>query len=394
MPVAGRDLRQQREDGVAEVARPRDQLPGLTGDEPVRLRVVDLAAGDRLDERDQVGRIHLVVGRHHADDVEPFLERALVAGDDRGADAAVPLARDELDARIGRRADGLGRPVGGGVVDDEDPVDELGDAGQRRSDQPLLVVGGDDDRDALPVDHGSGGSGAAGEERIGEERRRAAEQEPEQGADQGAVAAAARRRLDRGRRLDDLCLLDVLGERELLLHVRLEVEQLAAPRLGVVERADEDELVERGEPRLVRPPPRAARSAARACSAAPGSSSSWSLKALIFVSTYFAEVRSITSFASASAAFSALPGWAATTLIVTSGAPVGLAPGPEAPTIAEVTLPRSARTRRPDAREAASSAASERTISETARAFVRKLCTGAPPFGENGWPIATSVSAS
>ena len=50
-------------------------------------------------------------------------------------------------------AHGLGRPVRGGVVDDEDPVDELGDPGQRRPDQPLLVVGGDDDRDALPVDH-------------------------------------------------------------------------------------------------------------------------------------------------------------------------------------------------------------------------------------------------
>ena len=171
VPVAGGDLRQQREDRVAEVARARDQLPGLTGDEAVRLRVVDLAARDRLDEREQVGRIHLVVGRHHADDVEPVLERALVAGDDRGADAAVPLARDELDARVGRRAHGLGGAVGGGVVDDEDPVDELRDPGERRPDQPLLVVGGDDDRDALAVDHALGGAGAAREERVGEERR-------------------------------------------------------------------------------------------------------------------------------------------------------------------------------------------------------------------------------
>ena len=175
----------------------------------------------------------------------PSLERALVAGDDRGADAAVLLARDELDARVGRRAHGRRGAVGGGVVDDEDPVDELGDPGERRPDQPLLVVGGDDDRDALPVDHGLGGAGAAREERIGEERRRAAEQQADQGADEGAVAAAPRGRLDRGRRLDDLRLLDVLGERELLLDVGLQVEQLAAPRLGVVERADEDELVER-----------------------------------------------------------------------------------------------------------------------------------------------------
>ncbi len=60
--------------------------------------------------------------------------------------------------------------------------------------------------------------------------------------------------------------------------------------------------------------------------------SSWSLKVVIFVSTYWADVRVITSFASASAAFSALPGCAATTLIVTSGAPVARAPGPDAPT--------------------------------------------------------------
>ncbi len=115
---------------------------------------------------------------------------------------------------------------------------------------------------------------------------------------------------------------------------------------------------------------------------------------MIFVSTYCADVRVITSFASASAAFSALSGCAAITLIVTSGAPVGRAPGPDAPTTCEVTLPRSAPTRKPEARAAFSSADSERTISDTARALVRKLCTGAPPFGENGWPIATKVSAS
>ena len=57
-------------------------------------------------------------------------------------------------------------------------------------------------------------------------------------------------------------------------------------------------------------------------------------------------------------------------------------------------MPRSARTFSPDAFAAFSSAASERMISATARPFVRKLATGAPPFGENGWPIAISVSAS
>ena len=103
----------------------------------------------------------------------------------------------------------------------------------------------------LPSTMALGGAGATREERIGEERRRAAEQEPEQGADQGAVAAAARRRLDRRRRLDDLRLLDVLGERELLLDVGLKIEQLATPGLGVVERAQDNELVDRAEARLV-----------------------------------------------------------------------------------------------------------------------------------------------
>ena len=51
MPVAGGDLRQQRQDRVAEVAVPRDQLPRLAGDEPVRLRIVDLAAGNRAGDR-------------------------------------------------------------------------------------------------------------------------------------------------------------------------------------------------------------------------------------------------------------------------------------------------------------------------------------------------------
>ena len=107
VPVAGRDLRQQREHGVAEVARARDQVPGLAGEESVRLRVVDLAARDGLDERLEVRGVHLVVAGHHRRDVDPLVARALVAGDDRGADALVPLVADQLDARSRR---GLRRP--------------------------------------------------------------------------------------------------------------------------------------------------------------------------------------------------------------------------------------------------------------------------------------------
>ena len=77
----------------------------------------------------------------------------LVAGHDRGADAPVPLALHEADAGVADLRDPRRRRVGGGVVDHEDAVDELRDPGERLADQVLLVVRGDDDRDALFVDH-------------------------------------------------------------------------------------------------------------------------------------------------------------------------------------------------------------------------------------------------
>ena len=46
VPVAGGDLREQREHRVAEVAVARDHLPRLAGEEAVRLGVVDVAARD------------------------------------------------------------------------------------------------------------------------------------------------------------------------------------------------------------------------------------------------------------------------------------------------------------------------------------------------------------
>ena len=110
---------------------------------------------DRHRDRLQIGRVHLVVRRHHDGDAHVVLDRALVAGDDGGADAGVALVLDHLDPSVLRR----GRPgplcgrVERGVVDDVDPVDEAGDAGQRLLEQRLLVVGGDDDRDALALEH-------------------------------------------------------------------------------------------------------------------------------------------------------------------------------------------------------------------------------------------------
>ena len=131
----------------------RHQLPGAAREEPVRLRVVDLTAGDGACDRLEICGIHLVVAGHHARDVDPLFERAAVAREDGGADALVALVRDDLDPRIAGTARALGRLVAGGVVDHEDAVDEVGDAAQRRPDQPFLVERRHDDGDALPVEH-------------------------------------------------------------------------------------------------------------------------------------------------------------------------------------------------------------------------------------------------
>ena len=89
----------------------RHQLPGPAGEEAIRLCVVDLAARDRRDDALELGGVHLVVARHHGRDVDPLGEGALVARDDRGTDAAVPLVHDDLDPRVAHAARALGRCV-------------------------------------------------------------------------------------------------------------------------------------------------------------------------------------------------------------------------------------------------------------------------------------------
>src|SRR4029450_10283087 len=51
VPVAGRDLGQHGQDGVAKVAVPGHEIPRLAGEEPGRLRVVEIATGDRTDRQ-------------------------------------------------------------------------------------------------------------------------------------------------------------------------------------------------------------------------------------------------------------------------------------------------------------------------------------------------------
>jgi hypothetical protein len=57
------------------------------------------------------------------------------------------LVANDLDSRVFSCPRPLARSVGGGVVDDEDAIDEIRDAHERGLDQSLLVVGRDDDRD-------------------------------------------------------------------------------------------------------------------------------------------------------------------------------------------------------------------------------------------------------
>ena len=154
MPVARRDLREQAEHGIAEIAAARDQLPGAAGEESIRLRVVELTAHDRRRERLQLVRVHLVVAGHHRDRVDSGRQCQLVAGDDRCTDPAVAIVRDDLDTRVVGRARTLGCRIGRGVVDDEDPVDEAGNALNSGCDQLLFVVRRHDDGNALTLEHG------------------------------------------------------------------------------------------------------------------------------------------------------------------------------------------------------------------------------------------------
>ncbi len=183
----------------------RDQLPRLPGEEAVRLRVVDLAAGDRGGDRLEVGRVHLVVGRHHAGDVDPLLDRALVAGDDRCADALVLLV-----GRGPRRAGRRSRR--------REPARRSRRAMRRRRRRsrstkpgiPASVSGssassswaGTTTATRLPSSIRPP-SGAAADERVPEQRREDPDDQADQAADRGAGAAVRPGGLDRdGRRAD------------------------------------------------------------------------------------------------------------------------------------------------------------------------------------------------
>ena len=83
----------------------------------------------------------------------PVVEGSPIAGEDRGADALVALVGDDLDALVARGSCCVCGPIAGRVVDDDDPVDEVGDPGQGRADEAFLVERRDDDGDSLALEH-------------------------------------------------------------------------------------------------------------------------------------------------------------------------------------------------------------------------------------------------
>ena len=95
VPVAGGDLGEQGQERVAQVADARRLLPGDAARQAVALAVVGLAIGDRLEDQGQLLGVHLAIARHDRDHLHAVVERRLVTGGDRFADAAVDLMTDQ-----------------------------------------------------------------------------------------------------------------------------------------------------------------------------------------------------------------------------------------------------------------------------------------------------------
>ena len=173
----------------------------------------------------------------------PVVEGSPIAGEDRGADALVALVRDDLDALVARCSRCVGGPVAGRVVDDDDPVDEVGDPGQGRADEALLVERRDDDGDSLSLEHYV--APGARRDRLPEQRREDADDEADQAGNGHRVARAPRGRLRRRAAVDDPGELDLLGEREQLLGLEPALLESATPLLGGQEQRRQRQAVGR-----------------------------------------------------------------------------------------------------------------------------------------------------
>ena len=248
----------------------RDQRPRLARDQPVRLRVVDLAAGDGADEARELVRVHLVVGRHHAGDVDPLLARPQVAGHDRGADAAVLLVDDDLDPGVGdgSRARRPSRPARRRRRRRSGRRSPGSPAGSRRRGAPPRTRGRRR-RHACPRPSASGYAALRAALRWRNGSAIAAASAPSSRPISAPIRAELRRLvavvLLATARLDDLALLHVLGQREQLLVLEQLLLHGAAALLReadrVVEAADHDQLVGRRDASCRRSPPAAAATA-------------------------------------------------------------------------------------------------------------------------------------
>ena len=141
---------------------------------------------------------------------------------------------NDLDALVAELARAIARAVARCVVDDVDPVDEVGDAAQRLDDEALLVVRGHHDGDPLPLEHQpslvSGRRRAR--TRLRHECRHEADHEPDQRADEERRPARARGRLHGAGLLDDAARLDALREVQQLAGLEEVLLESRAPRVG------------------------------------------------------------------------------------------------------------------------------------------------------------------
>lgn len=146
LPVAGRDLGEEGEDGVADEPPGAHALPERRGEEAVADGVVAPAVDDGVEEHGEDLGVHLVVACHDCRDLDAVGEGCLVPGDDGGADTPVLFMVEGGDPGVLLCIflDDRERPVFRAVIDRVDLFHESGDGLEGLTDQELFVVGRDD----------------------------------------------------------------------------------------------------------------------------------------------------------------------------------------------------------------------------------------------------------
>src|SRR6185312_8545170 len=135
---------------AAEAAPARDDARVFVR-EAIAFDVVGFAARYGRGERGEIARIHLAVARHHDERVAWIawvLQRGVIPGRDRCADAAIFFVAQGDDARIGRGAREIEGAVVARVVDHEDAIDLRRNRREHAAEARRLAKGWDDDEDA------------------------------------------------------------------------------------------------------------------------------------------------------------------------------------------------------------------------------------------------------